>query len=241
MFMGLRRALPVAVPRPVTVASLAEMKPHGAILFVLVLSMIAAGCAKKQKVRIPAAPGPGWTEVGIASWYGHPYHGRQAANGEIYDMEKLTAAHRTLPFGTWVAVENLSNRKKVTVRINDRGPFVDGRVIDLSRAAARMIDMIGPGTVKVRLTVTERPKGAPREEHYGVQVGAFEDRRRAEALRRSIARKYGSARLVERRGDPTLWRVIAGDRSTIDEANALAARLRAELGSAFVVRLDENP
>ena len=91
-----------------------------------------------------------YTETGIASWYGHPYHGRIAANGERYDMEQLTAAHRTLPFDTWVRVVNLLNEKAVDVRITDRGPFVDGRIIDLSRAAARAIDVIGPGTAKVR-------------------------------------------------------------------------------------------
>jgi hypothetical protein len=80
---------------------------------------------------------PGSSETGIASWYGVPYHGRQAANGEIYDMEKMTAAHRTLPFGTWVQVRNLANDKTVSVRITDRGPFVGGRILDLSRGRCR--------------------------------------------------------------------------------------------------------
>jgi len=93
----------------------------------------------------------------LASWYGHPYHGRQAANGEIYDMEKLTAAHRTLPFDTLVRVENLTNRKTVEVRITDRGPFVGERIIDLSHAAARAIELVGPGTARVRLEVLRNP------------------------------------------------------------------------------------
>jgi rare lipoprotein A (peptidoglycan hydrolase) len=88
----------------------------------------AAGCAHKH---------PGYTETGIASWYGHPYHGRPAADGEIYDMETMVAAHRTLPLNTWVRVYDLDNNKTVEVRIVDRGPFVDGRIIDLSHAAAR--------------------------------------------------------------------------------------------------------
>jgi len=94
----------------------------------------SSACHKKVKPHVAIAPHAGATEVGDASWYGYPYHGRRAANGEIYDMEKLTAAHRTLPFETWVEVRNLSNEKKVTVRITDRGPFVDGRIIDLSNA-----------------------------------------------------------------------------------------------------------
>ena len=91
------------------------------------------------------------TEAGLASWYGHPYHGRAAANGEIYDMEKLTAAHRTLPFGTMVRVTNLSNGKTVDVRIIDRGPFVAGRIIDLSHAAAERLGIYGKGTARVRV------------------------------------------------------------------------------------------
>src|SRR4051812_47794453 len=118
----------------------------------------------------PAAPKESlYTETGVASWYGHPYHGRIAANGERYDMEELTAAHRTLPFDTWVRVVNLLNDKAVDVRITDRGPFVDGRIIDLSRAAARAIDVIGPGTAKVRVEVTSMPSTV-KPGTYGVQV-----------------------------------------------------------------------
>lgn len=97
----------------------------------------------------------------MASWYGHPYHGRPTASGEIYDMERDTAAHRTFSFGTWVRVVNLSNGKHTEVRINDRGPFKRGRIIDLSRSAAREIDMIGPGTAKVRVTVIPARPATP--------------------------------------------------------------------------------
>lgn len=103
----------------------------------------------------------GETETGIASWYGVPYHGRRSANGEIYDMEKLTAAHRTLPFDTWLEVTNLTNNKRVDVRITDRGPFVHGRIIDLSLAAARQLGMVGPGIVRVRIKVIRKPPTGP--------------------------------------------------------------------------------
>src|SRR3954452_18055583 len=124
-----------------------------AVLAVLVACIAGAGCSKKKK-RVPAAASPriNAVETGIASWYGPPYHGRRAANGEIYDMEKMTAAHRTLPFGTWVEVSNLANNRTVDVRITDRGPFVGGRILDLSHAAAATIEMIGPGTAKVKIT-----------------------------------------------------------------------------------------
>ena len=189
-------------------------------------------------MRVPA-PGPGWTETGIASWYGHPYHGRHAANGEVYDMEKLTAAHRTLPFGSWVEVRNLSNGREVQVRITDRGPFVEDRIIDLSKAAARAIAMIGPGTVKVRLTLVAPPKGEPAEEWYAVQVGAFQDRAKAERMRKRMRERFGEARVVLRDGEPRLWRVLVGRAPAPEEASALAGQLREELGAAFVVRLDE--
>ena len=108
----------------------------------------------ERSAPVPQPPRElGSTQTGIASWYGYPYHGRRAANGEIYDMEKMTAAHRTLPFGTWVRVKNLDNGKTVDVRITDRGPFVRGRILDLSHAAAMAIEMVGPGTAKVKITV----------------------------------------------------------------------------------------
>ena len=93
----------------------------------------------------------------MASWYGKPYHGRQTANGERYDMHQMTAAHKTLPFGTVVRVTNLENGKKVEVRINDRGPFKKGRIIDMSYASAKKLDMVGPGVVKVKVVVVTTP------------------------------------------------------------------------------------
>ncbi|MEQ1945577.1 MAG: septal ring lytic transglycosylase RlpA family protein [Bryobacteraceae bacterium] len=123
----------------------------------------AASCGRKHaRASTPAAPVKfGQQETGIASWYGNPYHGRRTASGEVYDMEQLTAAHKKLPFQTWVEVTNLENGKSVDVRITDRGPFVNGRVIDLSHRAANDIDMIGPGIAKVRLKVIRPPKELP--------------------------------------------------------------------------------
>ena len=121
--------------------------------------LLAAGCGGKKHVKLPP-PIPakeGWTQEGTASWYGRPYHGRRTSNGERYDMNKISAAHKRLPFDTWVRVTNLKNKKTVDVRINDRGPFVKGRIIDLSRAAAKKIDMIGPGTARVRIKVVAMP------------------------------------------------------------------------------------
>ena len=209
------------------------------------LGLALSSCGEKRTVRaaVPPQVPPlvGGMEVGLASWYGHPYHGRSSASGEIYDMEQLTAAHRTLPFGTLVRVVNLDNEKSVEVRINDRGPFVDDRVIDLSHAAAQVIGMIGPGTARVRVEVIQAP-AAPPPGLYAVQVGAFQYRANAEKVRIEMEARYGAARLVLRPGDPALWRVLVGRAATLDDAGALAVRIRADidnkLGEPFVVRDD---
>jgi rare lipoprotein A len=206
-------------------------------------AVFLSGCAhKKHARRLPPPPAakPGDTETGVASWYGRPYHGRPAASGEIYDMEKLTAAHRTLPFNTWVRVLDLDNHRAVDVRIMDRGPFVDGRIIDLSHAAARAIGMIGPGLARVRVEVIRSPEAVP-PAVFAVQVGAFQDRRNAERLRAEMESRYGSARLVLRPGNPDMWRVLAGSETTEDGARSLADRIRKQTSekiAAFVVRVD---
>ena len=127
------------------------------------LCFTSCGSSGRNRARV-AMPKIGTKEKGIASWYGMPYHGRRTASGEVFDMDKITAAHKKFAFGTWVMVDNLDNGKRVEVRINDRGPFVRGRVIDLSRGAARKIDMLGPGLAKVRLTVIAKPSPVRRSD-----------------------------------------------------------------------------
>src|SRR6185369_80226 len=163
---------------------------YRALVVALALALLVTGCARKKHARrTPPRPSRptiearvGQTEEGIASWYGHPYHGRQAADGEIYDMEKLVAAHRTLPFHTWVRVYNLDNSKSVNVEIIDRGPFIDGRIIDLSHRAAQDVAMIGPGTARVRIEIIEPPPGPVVAARFAVQVGAYNNRASAERL-----------------------------------------------------------
>jgi rare lipoprotein A len=154
-------------------------------------------------------------------------------------MEKMTAAHRTLPFDTVVRVTNLVNDKSVEVRINDRGPFVGNRVIDLSHAAARAIDLIGPGTAEVRMEILKLPELSPTA-IFAVQIGAFRNRANAERERARMESLYGSARLVRRDGEPVLWRVLVGREKSEDGAGALRSRISKESGerNAFVVRLD---
>jgi rare lipoprotein A len=153
-------------------------------------------------------------------------------------MESLTAAHRTLPFGTRVRVTNLANQKTVDVRIIDRGPFIDGRIIDLSHAAAEAIDLVGPGVAQVRLDLLSAPEPSPANSLFAVQAGVFADKSRAERLCASLDREYGPTRVVMRPGSPSVWRVLVGSEPTEDAAKALASRIRREVGNAFVVRLD---
>lgn len=204
------------------------------------LSLALPGCGRKARApRAPAAPSPGWTETGIASWYGHPYHGRQAASGEVYDMRELTAAHRTLPFGAVVRVTNLDNRKTVTVRINDRGPFVEGRIIDLSRAAAQRIGLIGPGTALVRIELAGYQDSAQKDAPplFTIQAGAFADRANAERLRDRLRRRYEPVDISSSSASPPLHRVLAGRFGDLREAEAAAERLRREARDVFVVRI----
>ena len=135
----------------------------------------------------PFIPGI-YVEQGTASWYGIPFNGRRAANGEIFDMNTLVAAHRTLPFGSILRVTNLNNGREVEVRVIDRGPFVGDRILDLARAAAVSLDMIGMGTAPVRIELLSGPSPAGGE--FTVQVGAFADRANAEHLRDRLLAAY---------------------------------------------------
>jgi rare lipoprotein A len=159
------------------------------------------------------------SEVGIASWYGPPYHNRQAADGSIYDQNAMTAAHRTLPMGSIVRVTNLKNGQSVTVRITDRGPFIDGRIIDLSLAAAREIDVYRPGTAKVRVEAFAPPESSDPAGRWCVQIGAFLDPADAIQLKADLMRRFTTAKVIEFAGPTGHWVRINpkdGDRSTAD-------------------------
>lgn len=182
----------------------------------------------------------GYIEEGNASWYGNPFNGRRASNGEIYDMYKLTAAHRTLPFDTMVRVTNLNNGKSTTVRITDRGPFVENRIIDLSLAAAREIESVGPGVVPVRLEVLGNVDITVG--FFTVQVGAFRDRGNADRLRDRLSLSY-SPIFIQQYDSPdgTFYRVRVGKVSGEDAARDFGEQLRAKEGfTPFVVRLDDS-
>jgi len=182
----------------------------------------------------------GYAEQGNASWYGPPFHGRRSSNGEVYDMNKLTAAHRTMAFNTMVRVTNLSNGKSVVVRITDRGPFVENRIIDLSRAAAQTIDSIGPGVVPVRLEVVSG--NDPFGGYFTVQVGAFKEKGNADRLRERLDLLYPPATIQQvTLDDGTFYRVRVGRILGEESAERFADDLKAKEGfHAMVVRLDDE-
>jgi rare lipoprotein A len=216
------------------------------LLFVLSAILLLSGCGRKTvRITIPgSAPVavPSDELEGLASYYAEPYHGRRTANGEVFDTyQGMTAAHRTLPFNTVVVVVNKNNGRKVEVRINDRGPFIDGRVIDLSLVAARQIDMVRAGVVPVKLEVvragrSDRASSGP--SLYVVQVAAFENRRSAEELQRQLEKRYPAVSIQTASGERTIFRVRVGRESDLLSAEKLAAKLRAEDYDSFVVRVN---
>jgi rare lipoprotein A len=186
-----------------------------------------------------ARPGE-FVEEGNASWYGAPFHGRHASNGEVYDMYKLTAAHRTLPFDTVVRVTNLNNGKSTVVRITDRGPFIENRIIDLSLAAAREIESVGPGVVPVRLELLSAVD--PTAGFFTVQVGAFRDRGNAERLRERLSASYSPIFIQQiDTSEGSFYRVRVGRVPGEDAAHQFGEQLRDREGfSPMVIRLDEG-
>lgn len=188
--------------------------------------------------RQPVVPGS-YVEEGVASWYGLPFNGRRTSNGEIYDMHEFTAAHRTLPFNAVVRVTNLRNGKQTQVRINDRGPFVADRVIDLSLSAAEAIEMVGPGTAQVRLEVVAGPSSVTG--FFAVQIGAFRAQENAERLKVEMeSRNLPVSIATYDSPNGPFYRVRVGRLPTEADANQLAAQLRAAgQATTFVVRLDE--
>ena len=213
------------------------------LLFVIGIGIFLSACGHKRvQVNAPpqAAPqasaSPGDLE-GLASYYAEPYHGRKTASGEIFDTYKdLTAAHRTLPFNTMVRVTNKTNGREVDVRINDRGPFVSGRVIDLSVRAAREIDLVRPGVAPVKLKVLKTGESAQLQP-FAVQVGAFESESKAEELKKSLEKKYPSVRVQASSVPSTVYRVRITEPDA-ETANKIAAALRKRDLRPFVVRVN---
>ncbi len=181
---------------------------------------------------------PIWSEIGYASWYGPPYHNRRGANGQVYNQDAMTAAHRELPMGSVVRVTNLKTGSQTMLRITDRGPFVGDRIIDLSVAAAKALDVWRPGTAKVRIDVLYAPSAIENGGRWCVQVGAFTEEDAALRLKSSLQRRYHTAKVLEFAGPTGYWvrvRVKDDDKSRAEE---VAIIINVDEGGVFLVRLD---
>lgn len=204
------------------------------LLICLVLSM-TWGCVLFRREAAP--PRIKRVEVGWASWYGEPFHGRKTASGEVYDMYQLTAAHKTLPLGTTVMVTHLKNDRSVMVTVNDRGPFVRGRIIDLSYAAAQGLGMVREGVARVRVEVLDK-QSAPEPSPVGpytIQVGAFIDRTNALRLAEALQKTYQDVFItVLKTPKNTYYRVRVGKFRTRDAAYQYAERLAQDGYTAFI-------
>jgi rare lipoprotein A len=179
------------------------------------------------------------TETGRASWYGPPYHNRRGSNGEVYNMHAMTAAHRTLPLGSIVRVTNLKTGSTALVRITDRGPFIPGRVIDLSLAAARKVDVYQPGVAEVRVEVMQTPAPMSTGGKWAVQIGGFPHEDEANKLAGHLTRRYRTAKILRFASPAGDWwiriRVLDDDH---ERAEKLAAETSTPEGAVFLVRLD---
>ena len=182
----------------------------------------------------PLPHAQGFRQQGKASWYGAEFHGKKTANGEIYNMYAMTAAHKTLPFDTYVSVKNLENNRAIEVRINDRGPFARGRIIDLSYTAAKNLGIVGPGTANVEIVAFTRsiqsdmsssntesyPATDLYEGIFTVQIGAFGEMKNAEKLKRELARTYKNVYITSYfNGSNTFYRVKVGKYTSLAQAN----------------------
>src|SRR5664279_1046762 len=178
------------------------------------------------------------TEEGLSSWYGPPYHNHRGANGQIFDQNAFTAAHRTLPMNSLIKVTNLATGQSVVVRVTDRGPFVEGRVLDLSVASAKAAGVWRPGIAKVRIDVYQTPSPIAEGGRWCVQVGAFKDGDEAVKLRDHLLRKYHTANVIEFTGPTGHWVRIRPQNDDKGRAVEIANDLTPVEGNAYLVRLD---
>jgi rare lipoprotein A len=178
------------------------------------------------------------SEEGLATWYTAPYKGRKAANGQVFSDRALTAAHRTLPMGSLITVTNLKTGQSAAMRITDRGPFVDGRIIDLTIASAKATGIYRVGTAEVRLDVYQTPKPIERGGRWCVQIGAFKSERKAEKLKSELLRRYPNSNVIEFPGQDSYWVRIRPQGDNRELAETIARKLRPSEGEAYLTRLD---
>ncbi|MEW6615208.1 MAG: septal ring lytic transglycosylase RlpA family protein [Thermodesulfobacteriota bacterium] len=207
-------------------------------LFLSISVIILALCScAAPKYRYYPEPSYREVEIGVGSWYGSDFHGKPTSSGEIYNMHDLTAAHKTLPLGTYAMVTNMDNRRAVEVKINDRGPFIEGRIIDLSFAAAKALDMVDCGIAIVRVEVTKRVKYY--DIPYTLQVGSFIEKGNALDFKKELDKKYKDVYIVATRvSTAEYYRVRLGYFKSEGAAQKEAQRLIEDKYTVFLTRRD---
>jgi rare lipoprotein A len=192
-----------------------------------------------ESIAIPLETKPLLVETGIASWYGPPYHNRRASNGEIYDMHAMTAAHRTLPLGSIVRVTNIENGDSAVVRITDRGPFIEGRIVDLSQAAAKKVGLVQKGTGQVRIEVLQTPAPIESGGKWAVQIGGFGREEDARDLAGHLSRRYQTAKVLTFNSPAGDWWVRVRVKNDLRaRAEEVMHAAKTSEGGIFLVRLD---
>jgi rare lipoprotein A len=181
---------------------------------------------------------PIWTETGLASWYGPPYDRHRGANGEIYDQNMLSAADRVLPLDSLVRVTNVRTGQSAIMRVTDRGPFVPGRVLDLSKASAKAVGVYLPGTAEVRIEAFYAPKPIAEGGRWCVQIGAFHSKHDAVKLQEKLQRQYAGANVIEFTGPTGDWVRIRPQGDNREQAEAIEQSVQPKEGAAYLTRLD---
>lgn len=197
-----------------------------------------AGGVSTADLEYVATHSPILTEEGLATWYTAPYKGRKSANGKVFDDLALTAAHRTLPMGSLVEVTNLKTGQSAVMRITDRGPFVEGRMLDLTIASAKAVGIYRSGMAEVRMDVYQTPKPIDTGGRWCVQIGAFRDERSALKLKQQLIHRYSDANVIEFPAENSYWVRIRPEGDNRSLAEDIARRLRPAEGEAYLTRLD---
>lgn len=199
---------------------------------------VPAGGINEDDLNFVASHRPILSEVGYATWYTAPYKGRRAANGQVFDNDAMTAAHRTLPMGSLVVVTNLKTGESSAMRISDRGPFVEDRMLDLTIASAKAVGVYRAGMALVRMDVYETPKPINTGGRWCVQIGAFHNEDDALALKAQLLETYPGANVIEFPGEKSFWVRIRPQGDDRAQAEQIARHLQPVEGDAFLTRLD---
>jgi len=196
------------------------------------------GGVNAEDLDFVATHKPIYTQTGYATWYTAPYKGRREANGDVFSDSAMTAAHRTLPMGTLIVVTNLQTGQSAAMRIADRGPFVEDRILDLTPASAKATGIYRAGLARVRLDVYRTPKSIGMGGRWCVQIGAFHSQHAANKLKKQLEKKYSDANVIEFPGEKSYWVRIRPEGDNREQAEYIASHLRPSEGEAYLTRLD---